>query len=176
MLEGPSSDRFVALRQDVRLQHQATGSSGTEPWTAPQMVVDRVLVERTVDRRGASVEDVGIDHRHPDVLVAQELLDGANVVACFEEVGGEGMSEGVAGNALMDSCQKGRLFDGLLQGTLTERTSSRVSMVSRRLGLLARAALIVSSRGWRSTSRYRKRSVLMTWFGAEAATCSLTAR
>jgi len=34
---------------------------------------------------------VGIDHRCCDVPVAEKLLDGSNVVACFEKSGGERM-------------------------------------------------------------------------------------
>ncbi len=35
-------------------------------------------------------EDVGVDHRRTDVFVAEQLLDGADVVGVLEEVGGEG--------------------------------------------------------------------------------------
>lgn len=39
---------------------------------------------------------MGVDHGGFDVAVAEEFLDGADVVAVFDEVGGEGMAEGVA--------------------------------------------------------------------------------
>jgi hypothetical protein len=42
---------------------------------------------------GAAVEDVGIDHRGGDVLVAEQLLDGSDVVAVLKEVGGEASSD-----------------------------------------------------------------------------------
>jgi hypothetical protein len=32
---------------------------------------------------------VGVDHRRLDVLVAEELLDSANVVASHKQMGGE---------------------------------------------------------------------------------------
>ena len=35
------------------------------------------------------IEDVGVDHCRLDVLVAEELLDSANVVASQEQMGGE---------------------------------------------------------------------------------------
>lgn len=44
--------------------------------------------------RPPAVEDVGIDHRGSDGGVAEELLDRANVVAGFEEVGRERTAEG----------------------------------------------------------------------------------
>jgi len=40
---------------------------------------------------------VGVDHGGFDVFVAEEFLNGADVVAGFEKVGGEGMTEGVGG-------------------------------------------------------------------------------
>ena len=36
-----------------------------------------------------------------DIAEAEELLDGADVVAVFEQVGGEGKAEGVAADALL---------------------------------------------------------------------------
>ena len=43
---------------------------------------------RAGDAQRASVEDVGVDHRRLEVAVAEELLDGANVRAVLEQVGG----------------------------------------------------------------------------------------
>ena len=45
---------------------------------------------------------MGINHGGFDVFVAEEFLDGADVVAALEEVGGEGVAEGVGRNALVD--------------------------------------------------------------------------
>jgi len=46
---------------------------------------------------GATVEDVGVDHGGGDVAVAEELLDGANVVAGLKQVGREGVPQGDGG-------------------------------------------------------------------------------
>lgn len=43
----------------------------------------------------AALEDMGVEHRGVHVLVAEEFLDGADVVASRQEVGGEGVAEGV---------------------------------------------------------------------------------
>jgi hypothetical protein len=43
------------------------------------------LVEGAADAEGAAVEDVGVDHRGGDVAVAEELLNGADVVCRFFE-------------------------------------------------------------------------------------------
>jgi len=40
----------------------------------------------------AAVEHVGVDHGGLDVVVAEELLDGADVVAVAEEVGGKAVA------------------------------------------------------------------------------------
>jgi hypothetical protein len=49
-------------------------------------------VERAADPERAGLQDVGIDHRGADVLVAEEFLDGADIVSGLEEVGGEAVS------------------------------------------------------------------------------------
>ena len=46
-------------------------------------------------RRGpedTTVEDVGVDLGGLDVFVTQQFLDGADVVASFQEVGGEAVA------------------------------------------------------------------------------------
>jgi hypothetical protein len=55
----------------------------------------RSAVEGAADGSCAAVEDVGVNHRGGDVVVAEELLDGADVVTGLEEMGGKGMSERV---------------------------------------------------------------------------------
>ncbi len=55
------------------------------------------------DSQGASVQDMGVDHRGLDVPVAEEFLDDADVGAIFEEVGGEGVAQDVAGDASGDA-------------------------------------------------------------------------
>ena len=52
--------------------------------------------------------------------MAEQLLDSADIVAIFQQVGGEGVPEGMASDALVDSCQTGRFFDCLLQGALAD--------------------------------------------------------
>ena len=46
------------------------------------------MIGRASDCIGTSVEDVGVDHRGANVFVAEELLNGADVVAVFQEMGG----------------------------------------------------------------------------------------
>lgn len=46
---------------------------------------------------------MGVDHCRLHIAVAEEFLDGADVVAPFKKVGGEGMAEGMAGDRLTDA-------------------------------------------------------------------------
>jgi hypothetical protein len=73
-----------------------------------------------LDAEGAAVEDVGVDHGGGDVAVAEELLDGADVVASLEEVGGKGVAEGVAANALGELGGDGGLANGALEDGFVE--------------------------------------------------------
>ena len=57
---------------------------------------------------------MGVDHGGFDVFVTEEFLDGADIVAALEEVGSEGVAEGVASDSFLDmGCSNG-LFDGFL--------------------------------------------------------------
>jgi len=51
---------------------------------------------------------MGIDHRGFDVFVAQKFLDGADVIAVLEQVGGEAVAKGVRPHRFDDA--------GLLSG------------------------------------------------------------
>jgi len=82
------------------------------------------LVQWAADCQTASVEHVGVDHGRLDVFVAEELLHRANIarrvaslIAVLQQVGGEGMAEGMAADVLFDAGQAGSAVDGTLQTT-----------------------------------------------------------
>ena len=52
------------------------------------------------DDAGAAVERVGVDHGGAHVFVAKQFLNGADVVAVFQQLGGEGMPQRVGGDGL----------------------------------------------------------------------------
>ena len=58
----------------------------------------------------AILEDVGADHRRGYVAVAKELLHGADVMDPCQEVGGGGVVEDVASNALVETCSPAACF------------------------------------------------------------------
>ncbi len=55
----------------------------------------REEIGRALDAAASFVQNVRVDHRRPNVLVAQQFLYGPDVVASFDQVGGEAVPEGV---------------------------------------------------------------------------------
>ena len=51
----------------------------------------------TADGRRAPVQDVGVNHRRAHVAVAEQLLNGSDVVSVLEQVRRERMAQGVGG-------------------------------------------------------------------------------
>jgi hypothetical protein len=91
-------------------------------------------VEGAEDASPAPVEDVGVDHGDGDVAVAEELLDGADVVAGFEEVGGEGVPEAVGGDVLGDPGEGRAQLDGSLDDGLVEVVAAGLSGAGVKVG------------------------------------------
>ena len=52
---------------------------------------------------------MGVDHSSLDILMAEQFLDGADIVAVLEQVRGEGMPEGVRCDRLVNTS---RLSEG----------------------------------------------------------------
>src|SRR2546425_506667 len=69
-------------------------------------------VEGAADATATAVEDMGVDHGGGDVAVAEQLLDGSDVVAALQKVGRKRMAQGVAARGLGDA--------GLAYGNLDE--------------------------------------------------------
>lgn len=57
-----------------------------------------------------------VDHRRPNVLVAQQFLDRANVVPVDQQVRGKGMPERVAGGPLVQPGLAHSLRNGRMAG------------------------------------------------------------
>jgi hypothetical protein len=69
----------------------------------------------------AAVHHLGGDHGGPHVLMPEQRLEGADVRACLEKVGGEAVPQGVASHALVELRRPrrfvyGLLYRGLVQG------------------------------------------------------------
>ena len=63
---------------------------------------------------------MGVDHGGADVFVPQQFLDGADVVAIFEQMGGEAVAEGMAGDALVEPGQASGFLDRFLHAALAK--------------------------------------------------------
>lgn len=63
---------------------------------------------------GAAIQHMGIDHPRLHVTVTQQLLNGSNVMATLQEVGGKRMPKCVTTGLLADSCAQHGSFHGLL--------------------------------------------------------------
>jgi hypothetical protein len=59
--------------------------------------------------------------------MSEQLLDGADIVAIFEQVGGETVAEGVAGDGFVESGGFSGLFDGALQGAGVDVVAAQVT-------------------------------------------------
>lgn len=69
-----------------------------------------------------------------DVVVAEELLDGADVVAVLEEVCGEGVAKRVAGRSLGDSASGDGERDGALQDAFVEVVTAALTGLGVEVG------------------------------------------
>ena len=74
---------------------------------------------------------MGVDHSRFDVLVAEEFLDGPNVVAGHQQVSSEGVAEGMAAYVLVDVRVSDCLFDRavddrVVQMVATDDAGSRI--------------------------------------------------
>lgn len=63
---------------------------------------------------------MSIDHGRLDILMTQQLLHRANVIAGFEKVCGKAMTKRVRRYGFIDLRQAGSLFDRLLQTGLIQ--------------------------------------------------------
>ena len=82
---------------------RSTGTTGRrkEPRLRPNATSRR---EDSARRGLRTVQDVCIDYCRGHVAMAEELLSGANVLAALQQVGGEGVAEGVAGHPFVARC------------------------------------------------------------------------
>ena len=84
---------------------------------------------------------MGVNHSGLDVLVAEEFLDGADVVTVLQKMGSKRMTEGVAGDGLVDAGLLSSFPDRFLQSTRIQvMTLYRTARESNIIGHLLDAA------------------------------------
>jgi hypothetical protein len=57
---------------------------------------------------------VGVDHGGGNIVVPEQLLNGADVGSALKQVGGEGMTKGMCADLLRQTGTANRHFDGLV--------------------------------------------------------------
>ena len=67
---------------------------------------------------------MGVDHGGFYVFVPEKFLHCANIIAGFEQVGGEGVAKGVGRDGLIYFCETGSAFDGFLQAGLVDMVAA----------------------------------------------------
>src|SRR5262245_59905429 len=67
---------------------------------------------------------MGVDHRCTHVLVSQEFLHGTDIVAIFQQMRGEAMTERVTAAVFRDTSPLESLFDGGLHNGFRDMVSA----------------------------------------------------
>src|SRR3990172_2689135 len=112
--------RFVRYQRDLQIGFGLLEQEGVVPltgWTHSgwRWPVRLSRVQRAADGHSTSVEDVEVDHRGLDVLVAEQLLHRADDVAVLELMDGEAVAQGVRRDALLKRRGGGRRVVGRLR-------------------------------------------------------------
>jgi len=74
--------------------------TATTDTNLPCGVLPRQKVQRAQHAARAALQNVGVDHRRRDVLMAEQLLDGSDVAARLKQVCRERVPQRVASDAL----------------------------------------------------------------------------
>ena len=77
-----------------------------------------------------TIEHVGVDHGGLELGVAEELLDGSDVVAGEEEMGGEGMPHRVGSGRLADPSVASGVLYGALDAAGVEVMAAALAAVA----------------------------------------------
>src|SRR5690606_28198356 len=86
----PTTGRSTAWNSTGRAAHEADRGA-------------RSAIQRAQHAVAAAVEHVGVDLGRRHILVAEQLLDRADIAARFQQVGGERVAKGVARRRLGDA-------------------------------------------------------------------------
>ena len=91
------------------------------------MVAAGGSVEGTSYCKGTSIQDVRVDHRGRDIAMPEELLDGSDVVARFEQVGREAVAERVTRSGFRDASRDHRKPESALQDGFVEMMAAKLT-------------------------------------------------
>ena len=72
------------------------------------------MIHRTEDSSSSTVQHVSVNHGRLYVSMSKQFLNRADIIAIFQEVRGERVSQRVAAHRLGQAGLSGRFFDGPL--------------------------------------------------------------
>ena len=98
--------------------------TGLIPLWPPRGQANGQSIHWASDYSPATVQDMGVNHGGTDVGVSEKLLNCANIVAIFQQMGGKGMAHGVRAGWLPDAPLEPPIFDGLLEDRFMEVVSA----------------------------------------------------
>ena len=101
--------------------------TGLIPLWPPRGQANGQSIHWASDYSPATVQDMGVNHGGTDVGVSEKLLNCANIVAIFQQMGGKGMAHGVRAGWLPDAPLEPPIFDGLLEDRFMEVVSALFS-------------------------------------------------
>jgi len=100
-------ERPGAVTENVGVDQDAEGGARASFFAESEALTPRVRrVQGAANAEDSVAEYMREDHDRGDVAVSEEFVDGANVMASLEQVGGEGVAEGVAGHTPWPSCTR----------------------------------------------------------------------
>ena len=82
------------------------------------------VVEGTAHRKSRPVEHMGVNHGSRDIRVAKQFLYRADIRSPGQQVGGEGVAQGMGGNPLGKVGRPGRFADRALERGINQVMAS----------------------------------------------------
>ncbi len=83
-------------------------------------------IDRATDTMPSLIENMGINHRRTDILVAKQLLYCPNIVPIFQQMSGKGMAKSTTPDPFDDV----RLEDSFVNNTLKKGLMDVISAVN----------------------------------------------
>jgi hypothetical protein len=76
-------------------------------------LTNQLKIQRAFYCHSTFLHDVCVNHCSADIFVSEQFLNGADIVAVFQQVGGKTVAEGMAGDRFGDARQATALLSAL---------------------------------------------------------------
>ena len=91
------------------------------------MISGNLLVQGRADCQAAALQNMGVDHGGFNILMTEQFLDSADIVAVLEQMGSEGVAKGVRGDGFVNFYELSGLANCLLQNCLIQMMTANNS-------------------------------------------------